>query len=194
MNEWAQIVGQHFGQSEGARQFIKDVKGHIATYRSMREADKRHQDPKDTFGELEQIREKATQLGLILLKADRQTLSYIEQGALLAPDNQTESLDWSEVDRIPQQLLGMAKAIGLVLGDLADDPDIKRRGYHKHTARNMLVKSVCESYSARLNEFPSAGDPRFVQVLDALLDDLGLPRGNIHRVLSDAIPSAPDPH
>ena len=43
MNEWAQIVGQHFGQSEGARQFIKDVKGHIATYRSMREADKRHQ-------------------------------------------------------------------------------------------------------------------------------------------------------
>ena len=188
-NDWVMIVRRYYGQSDNAEIFIKAVERHIATYDAMSAATERFQDPKKTFEELKKIQEMAKELGMMLVKADRQTISYIEQGALIVPNNDMESLDWCDVERLPHQLLGMAKAIDLVVEEMADDEDIKRVGYHKLTPRHVFVRAVCDSFEECFApEKPEADNNNFARILDSLFPPLGIPRSKLSRTIEDSIP------
>ncbi len=192
-NSWKLYVTEAHGQSPAAREFIKDVEAHLATYRALREATAVYPDPKDTYLEVDEIRVVAEELGRLLMRAKRPTLSALEQGAALreldAPDP-PHRFSPGEVASMAGKLVGLSRSALTWMGEVKDDADTKRRGWHKNSPRKNFVYSVCDSYQHRFGEIANAGNERFAAILIEIVSPLGIPHENLHRLIKDSTPPA----
>ncbi len=188
MTSWQEVVRDRYEDSpEAAQGFIAEVQRHLDAYHALEFAQSWHQEPKDTFVEVQAIRQQAGALAdlLDLAKLKHSGLSWLRQGVAIA---KPDALHWSEVDGLAAKLHALAAGADAMLAAAGNDPSVHRRGWGKPHPRWELVQALRETYEWYFDEPAEVKELDFRHIAEAILDSVGIPRKNLSRLLKESEP------
>lgn len=183
MTDWRDVVKDLHGQTESVDSFCKAVARHLSSFHAMRTADKLEPDPVDVYQQLQSLEVTCRNLGMELMQAHHRVQSFMGQGWLI----RRLSGDPPEMSETGKVLAEMSFAMNEVLKDLALDDEGLRRGSRRHHTRWLFVHNVNTAYQEWLGT-SKVGDATFVSTMEAILQTVGIPTGDLPRLLREADP------
>lgn len=182
MDIWKNRVKQRHGDTAESLRFISHIERHISGYQATKLAYSQGADPVDNYEALTAITKAAKELSALLGNADHRVSSFIKQGLALnqLPLDQFESLE--------EQLKNIAIAGSWVLDEIKDDEDIQRRGWWKKKPAMALVLHIRQTYTECFNEPADADNKTFRQILEPILDSVGISNAKLTRTIEESNP------